>query len=75
MHCIITKKHQIIETHYNKTKKITHGSKIVRAKENLKLSYGWPSQRKISGINKRIKALRQGCHHIVSLRPDPPSCK
>ena len=35
---------------------------IVGAKENLKLSYGWPGQRQASGTNQRIKALRQGCH-------------
>ena len=35
-------------------------SQIVRANNNLKLSYGWPSKRKTLGINKRIKALRQG---------------
>ena len=36
--------------------------KGVRAKENIKLSYGWPTQRKASGTNQQIKALRQGLH-------------
>ena len=35
---------------------------IVRAKENLKLSYGGPSQRQASGTNQRNKALLQGRH-------------
>ena len=51
--CIITEK----LTHYDDTKKMDHGSKIVRAKENLKLSYGGPSQWQASGTNQRIKAL------------------
>ena len=29
-------------THYDDTKKMAYGSQIVRAKENLKLSYGGP---------------------------------
>ena len=37
-----------------KTKKMAHDSQIVRANINLKKNYGWPSQRKISDINKRI---------------------
>ena len=37
---------------------MAHDSQIVRAKENLKLSYGGPSQRQVSGTNRRIKALR-----------------
>ena len=32
-------------THYDETKKRAHDSQIVRAKEDLKLSYGGPSQR------------------------------
>ena len=31
-------------------------SQIVRAKENLKLSYGGPSQGHASGTNQRIKS-------------------
>ena len=58
---------QIKVTHYDKTKKMAHDSQIVRANINLKLSYGWPSQRKISGINKRIKALRQERHWVWGL--------
>ena len=38
-------------------------TQIVRAKENIKLSYGGPSQRQASGTNQRIKVLRQGCHY------------
>ena len=41
---------------------MTHDSQIVKAKENLQLSYGWPSQRQASGTNQRIKALRQDRH-------------
>ena len=37
--------------------KRAHDSQIVRAEENLKLSYGGPSQRRASGTNQRIKAL------------------
>ena len=40
--------------------KRAHESQVVRAKENLKLSYDGPSQRQASGTNQRIKALRQG---------------
>ena len=39
-----------------------HDSQIVRAKENLKLSYGGPTQRQPSGTNQMINALRQGRH-------------
>ena len=39
---------------------MAHDSEIVRAKGNLKLSYGGPSQGQASGTNQRIKALRQG---------------
>ena len=35
-------------------------SQIVRAKGNIKFSYGGPSQRQASGTNPWIKALRQG---------------
>ena len=33
---------QIKLTHYDETKKMTHDPQIIRAKENLKLSYGGP---------------------------------
>ena len=36
-------------------RKRAHDSQIVRAKENLKLSYGVSSKRQASGINQRIK--------------------
>ena len=49
-------------THYHETKKIAHDSHIVRAKENLKLSHGGPSQRKASDTNQLIKTLHQGGH-------------
>ena len=42
------------KAHYNETKKRAYDSQIVRAKENLKLSHGEPSQRQISGTNQRI---------------------
>ena len=48
-----------IKSQYDATKKRAHDSQIVRAKENLKLSYGGPNQRQASGTNQRIKALRQ----------------
>ena len=48
--------------HYDKTKKMAHDSHIIRTNKTLNLSYGWPSQRKTSDINKQIKALRQGRH-------------
>ena len=41
---------------------MAHDSQLVRAKENLQLSNGGPSQRQASGNNQRIKALRQGRH-------------
>ena len=41
---------------------MANDSHIVKAKENLKLSYGGPSQRQSSGTNLRIKDLRQGRH-------------
>ena len=63
MQCIITEKQSNqVNTNYDDTKKRAHDSQIVRAKENLKLSYGGPSQRQTSGSNKRIKALRPGRH-------------
>ena len=54
-------------THYDETKKRAHDSRIVRAKETLKLSYIWPRQRQASSTSQRIKALRQGRHWILSL--------
>ena len=41
---------------------MAHDSQIVWSKENLKLSYGGPSQRQASGSNQQIKALCQGRH-------------
>ena len=43
--------------YYDDTKKRANHSQIVRAQENLKLSYGGPSQRQAPGTNQRIKAL------------------
>ena len=45
-------------THYDDTKKRARDSQIVRAKENIKLSYGVPCQRHALGTNQHIKALR-----------------
>ena len=42
-------------THYDETKGRAHDSQIVRAKENLKLSYVGSSQRQSSDTNKMIK--------------------
>ena len=53
------KRPRFIDT--KKTKKIAYDSQIDKAKDNLKLSYSGPGQRQASGINQRIKALRQGC--------------
>ena len=52
----------IKSTRYDGTKRRAHDTQVVRAKENLKLSYGGPSQRQASGTNQRIKALRHGRH-------------
>ena len=62
MQCIISsqRNNQIKLTHYDDAKKMAHYSQIVRAKDNLKLSYDGPSQRQASGTNQLIKALRQG---------------
>ena len=40
---------------------------IVRVKENLKLSYGGPSQGQTPGTNQRIKASHQGHHWVLGL--------
>ena len=65
---IVTEKH----THYNKTQKMAQVSQIVRAKENLIVSYGGPSQRQTSDSNQRIYTLPSG--PSLSLSPYPPSC-
>ena len=43
--CINTEKQSNQITHYEEAKIRAHDSQIVRIKENLKLSYGGPSQR------------------------------
>ena len=53
--------------YYYETKKMVCDSQIVRAKENLKLSYSGPSQRQASDTNQQIKAFRQGCHWVWGL--------
>ena len=40
--------------HYDETKKRAHDTERVKAKYNLKLSYGGPSRRQASGTNQRI---------------------
>ena len=55
MQCIISENNQIKLTHYDDTKKRANDSQIVRAKENLKLSYGGPSQRQASSTNYALK--------------------
>ena len=52
----------MMKINVQKAKKTAHDSQLVRAKENLRFSYGGPSVRKASGTNQRIKALRQGRH-------------
>ena len=56
MQCIITEKQSYqIKKHPNMMKqKRAHDPHIVRAKENLKLSYGEPNQGQTSGTNQRI---------------------
>ena len=51
-------------------KKMAHDIQIVRAKENLKLSYGGPSQR---SIRHQPKYSRFTPGPSMSLRPDVPS--
>ena len=58
IHCIIIWK-QSNQTQNDETKKRAHDSQIVRAKENLKLSYGGPSQQQAPGTDQLVKALRQ----------------
>ena len=57
----------IKSTHYDETKKRTHDTQIVRAKENLTLSHGGPSQRQASGANRLIKSLCQGRQWVWGL--------
>ena len=45
-----------------KHKKGAHDPQIVRAKENIKLSYGGPSQGQASDSNQWIKALHHDRH-------------
>ena len=55
MQCIITEKQYLIKlTRYDETKNVVRDSQIVRDNENLKLSYGGPSQGQASGTNQRI---------------------
>ena len=49
------------------TNKRAHDSKIVRAKENLRLSHDVSSYRQGSGTDPPIKALRQSRHRIWGL--------
>ena len=46
---------ETIKSNYDDTKKRAHDSQIVRAKENLKLSYDGPGQRQASGTNQRSR--------------------
>ena len=43
MYYLVQRNNQIRLSHYDDTKKMAHDSQIVRAKENLKLSYGGPA--------------------------------
>ena len=45
-------------THYDETEKMAH--ETVRAKENLKMNHGGPSQRHVSGAIPRTKAEGHG---------------
>ena len=64
MYCNVSsqRKNLIKLIYYDETKKRTHASQIVRAKEHLKLSDSGDSQIQASGTNQTIKALRQGRH-------------
>ena len=42
---------------YMETGQRAHDSQIVKAKENLKLSHGGPSQRQASVTNQRVRAV------------------
>ena len=83
MQCIVSQRNnQIKLTHYDDTKKKTHDSQIVRAKENLKLSYGGPSQRQASGNanitqnNCRIPRSLKSCQDKFRVpRPGPYICQ
>ena len=58
LQCINTENDLIRLTHYEDTKKTAHDSQIARAKVNLKLSHGGPSQRQAPDTNQPIKGLR-----------------
>ena len=62
MQCIITEKNHIKSKHYDDTNKMAHNSQIVRANENLKLSYGGPSQRQAS---ETIQGIYTTAHLFV----------
>ena len=52
----------IKSTYHDETNKRGHDSQMVRAKENLKMSYGGSSQRQSSCTNPRTEALPQSRH-------------
>ena len=49
-------------THYDETKKRADDSQALRAKDNLKLSHGGPSQRQESGTNQERPDLEHIAH-------------
>ena len=52
---------------YDESKKMANDSQIVRAKENLNLSHGGPSQIHALGTNPLIEVLGQGLHCVLGL--------
>ena len=52
-------------TDYDETKKRAHHPKRFRAKENVKLSHGGPSNRQASGTKLPLKALRGSRHNYI----------
>ena len=58
-------------THYDETKKMAHGSLIVRAKVNLKLNHGGPSYRQTLLVNSNLLNLgAPDLHQKVDKGPD-----
>ena len=51
-------------------KKWAHDSQIVRAIENLQLSYSWPSQGQASGTNQRMTHRRAIKEETIAINRD-----
>ena len=55
-----------------KQKERAYASKIVSAKENFKLSYGWPSQGQALGTNQRFNTF--AAKHLKKPIPRCQAC-